>query len=349
MGRQRTINDVAFWRSPKMAGRTQEDRAMLTYLLTGPFSNIIGVYQIVPRIAASEMGWDTESQMVPVLLRLRDAELVEFDPESSFVWVRIWWDHNSASMSVGGTLRQRTIEQITDIPPQWRESFVADFLARLPAHGSKKHGDLRASVEHQLVVESGLLNRGATSHPYPSDTVSVPTPYPAESTSPGSTMRAGLQGTVEAATGGRSPMDRVSIPYQYPMDRARVNTTFNANSISNTTTALRFPASLTTEERAFAAKCLAPFGSADAQNLLDELAAKLCAGKVQSNPLSYLVGLVRKASAGEFVPTTQSKRAHMGLGNCAASTEPMDSRDHTTMMRQAIAKGVLKHATSGNN
>lgn len=55
MGRQRTINDVAFWRSPKMAGRTQEDRALLTYLLTGPFSNIIGVYQIVPRIAASEM------------------------------------------------------------------------------------------------------------------------------------------------------------------------------------------------------------------------------------------------------------------------------------------------------
>ncbi|WP_129111999.1 hypothetical protein [Burkholderia pseudomallei] len=321
---------------------------MLTYLLTGPFSNIIGVYQIVPRIAASEMGWDTESQMVPVLRRLCDAELVEFDPESSFVWVRIWWDHNSASMSVGGTLRQRTFEQIADIPPQWREPFVSDFLARLPAHGSKKHGDLRASVENQLAVESSLLNRESTSHPYSSDTVSVPASYPTESTSPGLAMRAGFQATVGTATGGPPLKDRVSIPYQYPIDRACVNTTFNDNSISNTTTGLRFPASLTTDERAFAAKCLAPFGTADAQDLLDELAAKLCAGKVQSNPLSYLAGLARKASAGEFVPTARSTRAQMESGHCVPSAEPMDSRNHTTMMRQAIAKGVLKNATSGS-
>lgn len=348
MGRQRTINDVAFWRSPKMAGRTQEDRALLTYLLTGPFSNIIGVYQIVPRIAASEMGWDTESQMIPVLQRLRDDELVEFAPDSNFVWVRIWWDHNSASMSVGGTLRQRTMEQIADIPSQWRESFVADFLARLPAHGSKKHGDLRASVENQL-VESGLLNSGSMSRPYPSDTVSVPASYLAESTSRGSAMEAGFQATVGTAAGGRSPKDTVSIPYQHRMDRAHVNTTFNANYISNTTTALRFPASLTPEERAFAVKCLAPFGTADAQDLLDELAAKLRAGKVQNNPLSYLAGLARKASAGEFVPTAQSTRAQTGPGNYAPSRVPMDSRDHTTMMRQAIAKGILKNATPSND
>jgi len=177
----------------------------------------------------------------------------------------------------------------------------------------------------------------------------VPASYLAESTSRGSAMEAGFQATVGTAAGGRSPKDTVSIPYQHRMDRAHANTTFNANYISNTTTALRFPASLTPEERAFAVKCLAPFGTADAQDLLDELAAKLRAGKVQSNPLSYLAGLARKANAGEFVPTAQSTRAQTASGNCAPSTVPMDSRDHTTMMRQAIAKGILKNATPSSD
>jgi hypothetical protein len=149
MGRQRTIDDTAFWRSPKMAGRTQEDRATLSYLLTSPFSNIIGVYQIVPRIAASEMGWDTDSQLVPVLRRLSDSNFVQFDEDSSSVWVRIWWDHNSPTMAVAGTLRQRTLEQIAAIPPQWRDAFIDDFVARLPI-ASKKVGNLRAAVQAEL-------------------------------------------------------------------------------------------------------------------------------------------------------------------------------------------------------
>lgn len=93
MGRQRTIDDAEFWRSPRIANRSQEDKATLLYLLTSPYSNIIGVYPIVPRIAASEMGW-TADQLIPVLERLASLELISFDEPSGFVWVRIWWYHN---------------------------------------------------------------------------------------------------------------------------------------------------------------------------------------------------------------------------------------------------------------
>ncbi len=172
MGRQRTINDTEFWRSPKMAGRTQEDRSMLCYLLTGPFSNIIGVYSIVPRIAASEMGWDSDSQLVPVLKRLSEAKFIEFDPESSYVWVHTWWDHNSAKMAVATTLRQKTFEQIAQIPSQWQEAFLSDFIARLPTHTQSKQGDvknLRAIVESEWCIAHADENRVSIPYPYPID------------------------------------------------------------------------------------------------------------------------------------------------------------------------------------
>ncbi|MFM0512078.1 hypothetical protein [Paraburkholderia sp. RL17-373-BIF-A] len=149
MGRQRTIDDAAFWRSPKMAGRTHEDRAMLAYLLTCPFSNIIGVYEFVPRIAASEMGWDSDSQLMPVLRRLTECRFVKLDEDLSYLWVRIWWEHNSPTMAVGGTLRQRTLDQIAAVPPQWRDEFIDDFIARLPSE-SKKVGNLQVVVEAAL-------------------------------------------------------------------------------------------------------------------------------------------------------------------------------------------------------
>lgn len=168
MGRQRTINDAAFWRSTKMAGRTQEDRAVLAYLLTCPFSNIIGVYEFVPRIAASEMGWDSDSQLMPVLRRLTECQFVKLDEDLSYLWVRIWWEHNSPTMAVGGTLRQRTLDQIAAIPPQWRDEFIDDFVARLPSDG-KKVGNLQAVVEAMLRPER-VADRVSIPYQYVIDT-----------------------------------------------------------------------------------------------------------------------------------------------------------------------------------
>lgn len=169
MSRQRTINDSAFWRSPKMAGRTQEDRATLTYLLTCPFSNIIGAYQIVPRIAASEMGWDTESQFMPILRRLQEAGFIEYDPEQSYVWVHIWWDHNYPRMALAPTLRQKTFSQIRELPENWRPLYIDDLVQRLPDNGELR--DLIASAFCPI----------SAADEYPIDRVSIPYAYPTDS------------------------------------------------------------------------------------------------------------------------------------------------------------------------
>lgn len=160
MGRQRTIDDAGFWRSVQISVRSQEDKATLLYLLTSPFSNIVGVYQIVPHVAAAEMGWTSE-QLLPVLARLSDASLIDYDESSCSVWVKIWWDHNSARMAVGPSLRAKTYDQIGQIVEPWRQAYIADFVARLPTKD-----DLRASIAREL---SRALDTVSTPCPYPED------------------------------------------------------------------------------------------------------------------------------------------------------------------------------------
>lgn len=137
MGRQRTIDDQNFWRSPALADLTQEDKATLLYLLTSPFSNIIGCYQIVPRIAAAEMGW-TEDQMLRVIARLGrietpagDIELVRFNKISGHVWVRVWWQHNSARGAFSTKLGVKAKEQLQSAPSEW----LSEYLDELNAAG----------------------------------------------------------------------------------------------------------------------------------------------------------------------------------------------------------------------
>ena len=171
MGRQRTINDAEFWRSPRVADRTQEDKATLLYLLTSPYSNIIGVYQIVPRIAAAEMGW-TADQLLSILDRMSTSGLTSFDSASGFVWVKNWWDHNSAKMAVATTLRSKTLMQIDAVPASWRDEFLCDFLNRLP---SKDKEGGKPCINLQGLMANEIAARGyRVSIPYQQGSHSPP-------------------------------------------------------------------------------------------------------------------------------------------------------------------------------
>lgn len=130
MGRQRTIRDQNFWRSPRLLNCTTEDKVALLHLLTAPDSNITGVYPLVPRIAGAEIGW-TVDQWLQVIHRLQDEDLARYDDVRLIVWVRIWWDHHSASQVTGPKLRARALEEIRRIPSEWMDDFLTDFKERL--------------------------------------------------------------------------------------------------------------------------------------------------------------------------------------------------------------------------
>lgn len=130
MGRQRTIRDQAFWRSPRLLNCSTEDKVALLHLLTAPDSNITGVYPLVPRIAGAEIGWTAE-QWLQVMHRLQDEGLANYDLVKYVVWVRIWWDHHSATQVTGPKLRARAVEEIRRIPSDWLDDFLRDFNNRL--------------------------------------------------------------------------------------------------------------------------------------------------------------------------------------------------------------------------
>lgn len=119
--RQRTICDF-FWRDPEISDLSQEDKSTLLYLLTSPSSNIIGVYQVVPRIVAAEMGW-TADQFMIVLQRLQLKGLIDFT-NAGWVWVKIWWKHNSAPGAFSPKLKENSKKQIAVMPSEWKEQFL---------------------------------------------------------------------------------------------------------------------------------------------------------------------------------------------------------------------------------
>lgn len=119
--RQRTISDF-FWRDPDISDLSQEDKATLLYFLTSPSSNIIGVYQVVWRIAAAEMGW-TADQLMVVVRRLQTKGLVDFNG-AGWIWVKPWWKHNSAAGAFSPKLFQNAKKQCTAMPGDWLDDFL---------------------------------------------------------------------------------------------------------------------------------------------------------------------------------------------------------------------------------
>lgn len=129
IGRQRIVKD-GFWRDPVMATLTTEDKYCLLYLHTSPFSNTIGVYSFVPSIMAAELGWDTNSQLSPVLTRLVSKGLLAINTEASYIWIKKWWDHNAAN-GLGATIKTKAIREIESMPTEWQLEYIHDLMPRL--------------------------------------------------------------------------------------------------------------------------------------------------------------------------------------------------------------------------
>ena len=76
----------------------------------------------------------------------------------------------------------------------------------------------------------------------------------------------------------------------------------DAESGSGAHSKLEYPKGLSPSERADAQRRLTRFSPEIAQQLLDELAARLKAGTIRISPLVYLAGLIKRTNAGKFVP-----------------------------------------------
>ena len=123
-------------------------------------------------------------------------------------------------------------------------------------------------------------------------------PREAGDTRPGQVCRGDPDVAVTPRTTNRIVID----PPQHAADDEQPINSAIVESGSGHCLRLEYPKGLSPSERVDAEKRLSRIQPELAQQLLDELAARLKAGTIRVSPLVYLAGLIRRANAGEFAP-----------------------------------------------
>ncbi len=73
-------------------------------------------------------------ELLLIMSKLQEAGMIRFDQATGWLWVKVWWKHNSLAGAFSGKLTVRSVEQVSNVLVEWREEFVA-WLKR---HDSKK-------------------------------------------------------------------------------------------------------------------------------------------------------------------------------------------------------------------
>ena len=296
-----------------MSSCTIEDRFALFYLLTCPKSNITGSYSIIPRIAAAEIGWDTESQFLRVLRRLADSGFIKYDTETGFVWVRIWWEHHHPKVAMGPMLYKKTIKQIREMPSSWISEYLDDLLIQLQEYQDPK--DSR-NPGKTLTDEFSPQDREPPDQ-HPTDRVSIPHREPMarpvddySSQISGENTKTAIHPEAEGSRRGKpeghAQENRVSVPYLSHIPRGAGNYNPNNNYKNNNTTTDRliFPHDLSRAAQASIEEALLQVSDTDAQKLLDELAAAIASKKVKTTITQLFHGLLKNYHQGKLQPSS---------------------------------------------
>jgi len=91
------------------------------YLLTSPFTNTIGCYRVVSRIAAAEMGLSQE-EFLNVVQRLQDRRIAV--SIADYILVRTWFRHNSWEATFSGNVAKAAAKELASLPGELREHWI---------------------------------------------------------------------------------------------------------------------------------------------------------------------------------------------------------------------------------
>ena len=117
----RVLSPDVMWRSDGQVQLTVSERDGLVYLLTSPFSTLIGLYPISLRVASAEMGLSVgEFEMV-----LERLERLNFITRSgTFVLVNVWFQHTKYAAVLRGKVKPRALDDLRKAPAELRQRWV---------------------------------------------------------------------------------------------------------------------------------------------------------------------------------------------------------------------------------
>ncbi|RLJ64769.1 hypothetical protein [Sulfurisoma sediminicola] len=159
MAKYRPISPEQAWRSTRSTGLDPFERYVELYLLSSPFSNAIGCFRFVLRIAAAEIGMSCED-LLATISRLEQKGIVLV--QGDFVLVRTWFFHNFWDSTFVGNVAKAASREAAELPPaihsQWT---VACVEAGVPADVISKFSGkpLQSPLEQ---TNRGLSNNNRT-------------------------------------------------------------------------------------------------------------------------------------------------------------------------------------------
>ena len=89
------IVSTGFWEDPMIVNEfSPEDKYFMLYLLTNPHTTQLGIYKLVPRVAAFEMGYSVEAVLVLIERFERKYDIVKYSKETSEIAIKNFLKHS---------------------------------------------------------------------------------------------------------------------------------------------------------------------------------------------------------------------------------------------------------------
>ena len=117
----RVLSPDVMWRSDGQVQLTVSERDGLVYLLTSPFSTLIGLYPISLRVASAEMGLSV-GEFEMVLDRLEKLDFIT--RSGTFVLVNVWFQHSKYASVLRGKVKPRALDDLRKAPAELRQRWV---------------------------------------------------------------------------------------------------------------------------------------------------------------------------------------------------------------------------------
>jgi hypothetical protein len=138
------------WRSSATSELNEGERGTLAYLLTSPFGNYAGIFEVVPRVAAAEMRVSM-SKFCARIRRLEELGLVA--TEANYILVKPWFMNASwqVFLKPKATARVPTLRALQRVPTR----LVAEWRSSAEASGVPPAIITRFLADARLLAETG--------------------------------------------------------------------------------------------------------------------------------------------------------------------------------------------------
>ena len=149
------VVSTGFWEDSKvMTSFSPEDKYFMLYLLTNPHTNQLGIYQLVPKMAAFEMGYSVEA-VTSLIERFESKyQIIKYNPDTMEVAIKNFLKHSI--LKGGKPVFDCLMQDKKTVKDKSLLSFITDLADEEGISTTVK--DFLEAVKEESTKEENILN-----------------------------------------------------------------------------------------------------------------------------------------------------------------------------------------------